>query len=189
MLWVDAENWCALKPLKEFEENQKRVREEQEKLRSEKLDHGEAQMKIQKPKEDAVEEEDKPQDYSFLDEIVGDSDFNLNDIKRAAKSKKTVRYKEDYEDESSVDGNEDLDFISDEEDSDQEGKPAKQKYNSIEALLDSFDDQGPNESDRLGPRQEEETESPLVQHWNMINHLPAAAVTYFQYTIGKSSSF
>lgn len=134
------------------------------------------------------------QDYSFLDDIQGDGDINLNDIKKKTNQMKFKRLSYDSdEDNGSLDDEER--YYEEEEDGNVDeyegrGSSRKKRYDSIGALLDTFEDSKKrHDGENIDEIPEDDTPaSPLVQHWNMINHLPPAAVTYFQYTIGKWKS-
>ena len=142
----------------------------------------------------------KNDDYSFLDEINGDdkATTNLKSIKKLARNSKVSRdrYYDDYDDASddyseggdddSVEGSDgSVDYDAEEK----RGSRKSKKYESIEQLLDSFQPADDNENplrSAAAKKPAKEEKSPLVQNWNMVNHLPAAAMTYFLYTIGKS---
>jgi hypothetical protein len=159
--------------------------------------------------EESEEEEDNAgeQDYSFLDDIHGKKDeenannassyeINLKDIKKKTqqlKFKKAIAFDSDDEGSLAEEEEEDDDEEKGHYSRSQSQRSQKKRYDSIEDLLDTFED-GNNLDDEGLPMGRSNTldeapPTPLVQHWNMINHLPEAAVTYFQYTVGKKILF
>ena len=155
----------------------------------------------------------KKQDYSFLDDIEAENthkgEFNLKLIKQQSKRQMAATISKYYDSDSlsefDSDGEEAelqnrsddyYDYLERKEQSriHPKSQASTSKGGSIERLLDSFESHNsggkglhPNQGSELIEEGDEEdaASSPLVQHWNMINHLPEAAVTYFQFTIGK----
>jgi hypothetical protein len=185
-------------------ERQRAQAEEARKEREEREEReaGLKRKSFQEEEED-VEAVGKNEDYSFLSEIQS-GDINLKEIKRRSQREKIqVPYDSDVSDDYDSDASDGSDAeeidnnTSDngEEDYTERSKKKRYKknglkpYSSIDGLLNSFEEKGHRTEiiDDIGVTGEDTADiaSPLFQHWNMINHLPPAAVSYFKFTIGK----
>lgn len=146
--------------------------------------------------------EKKVSDTEFFASLQDDAveDDNLGKIKKRLKSRPIMHYRPALEEDGDEErSNDERDEFDDEDDyydihEGRELMPTKRKkqYDSIGDLLDSFeeqdDDRKRQEAAWATEEQEgveEEGDSRIEQHWNMVSNMPDSAAIYFRYMISE----